>query len=139
MDRNCGFLADCVTHEASALRVMRRSYEDSPIVSRHRVELPPVCCPVSKNPKEGSWLSLRYAPDEWVLEVYSLQALLKKFVGGYPGSPCGRYPSERNMEGMITLVSQMVSDALSVPVHYRALCLLDTGELDIRGKVSPRC
>jgi hypothetical protein len=103
----------------------------------HAVLLPPVCCPVSKNPKVGSTLRLSYAPGDRSLEVYSLSALLRRFVGGYPGSVCGTYPAERNMEGMIQLVAQMSADALGVPVSARAHCLLDTGEMIVRGRATP--
>ncbi len=129
---------DALVHTPSGLRTMPRDYPVVVFASRHTVLLPEACCPVSKNPQVGSCLTLRYVPGDRVLEVYSLQALLKKFVGGYLGSKCGTYPPERNMEGMVQLVAQMVGDALGVPVRFRACLFLDTGRLDITGVATPQ-
>src|SRR5882724_12777835 len=134
----CSLIGDSVLHVASGLRVMPRSYHEIYFVLCHRVELPPACCPVSKNPSAGSTLSLRYTPENSTLEVYSLRSLLNRFVGGYPGSECGTYPPERNMEGMVQLVAQMAADALQVSVRFRSVILLDTGEFRITGFAEPR-
>ncbi len=136
--QNCAITTDAPIHEPSGLRIMPRDYTAVPFASRHTVDLPPVCCPVSKNPKAGSTLTLRYVPTQHTLEVYSLRSLLKQFIGGYPGSTCGAYPPERNMEGMVQLVAQMASDALGVPVRFRAVCVLDTGSLVLTGKAIPQ-
>ncbi len=129
-------LAGMVKH-SSGLCTLPRDYPDVFTISRHVVELPASCCPVSANPKDGSTLTLRYAPNDTVLEVYSLRALLRMSIGGYKGSDCGAYPAERNMEGMVQLVAQMAADALGAPVRFRAHVNIDTGILQLSGKATP--
>jgi NADPH-dependent 7-cyano-7-deazaguanine reductase QueF len=102
---------------------------------RHRILLPP-CCPVSGNPQEGSALTLRYVPNRATLEVYSLESLVRQFIGGFDGDE--RYPAERNMEGMVQLIAQMAADALCVSVRFRARLVLDAGQMEIAGEACPR-
>lgn len=134
----CNLTTDCEVHASSGLRLMKRDYAAVSLTCRHAVELPAACCPVSKNPREGSTLTLRYVPSFYVLEVYSLRSLLRQFVGGYPGSECGTYPPERNMEGMVQLLAQMAADALCVPIRYRAVLILGTGTNNHCGVANPR-
>ena len=101
----------------------------------HTLTIPAGCCPVSHNPREGSTLTLWYRTAGETLEVYSLAALLRRFVGGFPG--IGPYPPERNMEGMVQLACQMAADGLRVPVSFNARILLDTGEMRLRGTATP--
>lgn len=98
------------------------------------VDIPP-CCPISKNPKEGSCVTLRYRPAGSALEVYSLRRLVRMFVGGFPGH--GPYPPERNMEPMIGLLAKIAADHLGCPVHYRADLVLDTGRKTVSGRAVP--
>lgn len=124
-----------VYHSASGLYIMP--------VSAHKVahrtvcnivDIPDSCCPVSKNPKGGT-LALTYQPEKWVIEVYSLRELTRRFVGGFDATE--HYPAERNMEGMVELIAQMVADALGVDVSFRADVLLDCGRMIVEGEVSP--
>lgn len=130
----CSMPGDTIRH-VSGLRVMVRAYPNVPTVSAHEVLLPVNCCPRSGNPL-GGMLRIQYAPARTVLEVYSLKALLMRFVGGFPG--VGPYPAERNMEGMIQLVAQMAADALEVPVRARAIALLDTGAMRVICRAIPQ-
>lgn len=98
------------------------------------VALPP-CCPVSKNPKEGSTVTLFYRPQGKALEVYSLRRLVRMFVGGFKGF--GPYPAERNMEPMIGLIAKIAADHLGCPVRYRADLILDTGLKKVSGRALP--
>jgi len=87
---------------------------------RQRLEnvLPlPECCPVSRNPRPGSTLTIRYRPGPWVLEVYSLKAHVQRFVGGHPDGT-------RNMEAMIQRIAQDCADLLEIPVFCHAHLLL---------------
>ena len=98
----------------------------------HVCNIPAPCCPISKNPKAGSTITFTYIPEGWVVEVYSLDALLKQFQGGYKGSD--QYPLERNMEGMCQLLCRMISDALKLDVSYRADINLDCGGMILTGQ-----
>jgi 7-cyano-7-deazaguanine reductase len=101
---------------------------------RHIVALPS-CCPVSGNPREGSTLTVAYTSAGCCLEVYSLCQVVNRFVGGWRGTQ--RYPAERNMEGMIATIAQMVADALERPVVVRGNLLLDTGPLTLKCRAFP--
>ena len=120
-------------HE-SGLRVQRVTGPAVRAYQRLVVPLPP-CCPVSGNPREGSTLTLAYLPEGWCIEVYSLQQVLRRFVGGWRGTE--RYPAERNMEGMVALLAQMAADALQRRVRFRAELVLDTGKMTFRGAATP--
>jgi hypothetical protein len=75
------------------------------------------CCPVSRNPKPGSVLSIQYRSGKRTLEVYSLHRYIQSFVGGHPDGT-------RNMETMIQKVAQDCADALGVPVRVSAELIL---------------
>lgn len=99
------------------------------------VEIPSSCCPITKNPKGGT-ISLTYSPEQRVIEVYSLRELARRFVGGFDATD--HYPAERNMEGMVELMAQMVADAVGVDVSFSASIVLDCGQMIVSGEVSPR-
>lgn len=113
---------------------MVREHPATSLRERHTVELPE-CCPVSKNPKPGSTLTLSYRPVSTVLEVYSLRSLIASFRGGFNGN--ASYPAERNMEGMVQLITQMCADALGVQVHARAELVLDAGKMTLTALARP--
>lgn len=131
----CNLDGDTTAH-ISGLRVMAHNPETHGAVCHLTVSLPSRCCPVSGNPQPGSVLTLRYRPRGLVLETYSLEALLKQFKGGFPG--VGPYRVERNMEGMVGIVAQMVADALGVRVRARASLLLDTGQMVVSVTAKPQ-
>lgn len=87
----------------------------------HLIELP-VCCPVSKNPRSGSVLLIRYQPNGLVLEVGALYAYLYQYKGGLRDDQGNILV--RDMEGMISLIAEHCSQALGVPVHVRATLMI---------------
>lgn len=123
-----------VRKHGSGLRVQEVTGPDARMVESHTLDLP-ACCPRSGNPQPGSTITVRYKPLGWCLEVYSLAALLRLFVGGFPGA--GPYPAERNMEGMIRLLAQMAADALGVSVSVVASLKLDAGGMTLRVRARP--
>lgn len=83
----------------------------------HILDLP-ACCPVSKNPRPGSKLFIRYRPVGNVLEVGSLYAYIHQYRGGLRDEQGTLLI--RDMEGMISLIARHCSEALGVPVQVRA-------------------
>lgn len=121
-------------HE-SGLRTQQVTGPNVRLRQTHYLQLPPMC-PVSGNPQQGSTLVVRYRPEGWCLEVYSIDQLLQRFAGGWKGTQ--RYPAERNMEGAIALIVQMVADAVGVPVKFWAEIQLDTQTImRLEGKAAP--
>ena len=101
----------------AGLLIMPCDTHGGSMVMTHKCNIPASCCPISKNPKAGSTIAFTYTPDGWVVEVYSLDALMKEFQGGYKGND--HYPAERNMEGMCQLLCRMVSAAWPVAAAIR--------------------
>jgi hypothetical protein len=83
----------------------------------HVLELPP-CCPVSKNPRPGSTLTICYRPCGTVLEVGALYAYIHQYKGGLRDA-LGAIVV-RDMEGMVSLIAQHCADAVGVPVSVCA-------------------
>ena len=121
-----------VPHESTRLALMPVSLHSRGAKITHSLRLPE-CCPISKNPKQGSVLFIEYFAEAFCLEVYSLKALVREFIGGFEGRD--GYPPERNMEGMVCLIAKMCADALKQPVTYRASLILDAGDMLICGEV----
>lgn len=134
--RRCSFSTDAVRHETTGLLLMpRTSHGARCLTVSHTVDIPHACCPRSRNPLTGSTITLTYDAETQSIEVYSLQALLKKFIGGWAGNSA--YPAERNMEGMVELVARMAADALGVTVFFSSKILLDCGEMEVSGEAVP--
>lgn len=123
------------TIDKTGLLIMPCSLHGGSMTMTHICNIPTPCCPVSKNPKAGSTIAFTYSPHEWVVEVYSLEALVKKFQGGFIGNDY--YPSERNMEGMCQLLCRMVCDSIGVTVCYTADINLDCGGMILKGQCHP--
>jgi NADPH-dependent 7-cyano-7-deazaguanine reductase QueF len=81
----------------------------------HELPLEP-CCPVSGNPKPGSFISISYDPVERILEVASLRVYLDSYRGGRG--------EIRSMEGMIQQVTQDCANSVRA-------CVTATAELVI--------
>jgi NADPH-dependent 7-cyano-7-deazaguanine reductase QueF len=126
--------APVVRKHESGLRTQEVTGPAVAMVQRHEARLPAMC-PVSGNPRPRSTLTLSYRAAGWCVEVYSLDQLLTRFVGGWRGSE--RYPAERNMEGAVALIAQMVADAVGVPVRFRALLVLDASPMRLAGTAEP--
>lgn len=84
---------------------------------QHTVAIP-ACCPVSKNPRPGSTLTVCYRAAQQVLEVAALYAYLHRFVGGLRMAD-GSY-EVRDMEGLLLRVASDCAQALGVPVRLSA-------------------
>lgn len=84
---------------------------------QHEVDIPP-CCPVSRNPRPGSTLTIVYRATEQVLEVASLYAYIHQFVGGLRDGH--EQFVVRDMEGMLLRVANDCAQALCVPVRVYA-------------------
>jgi hypothetical protein len=84
---------------------------------QHEVDIPP-CCPVSRNPRPGSTLTIVYRANVQVLEVASLYAYIHQFVGGLRDGSDALLV--RDLEGMLLRVAQDCAQALDVPVRVYA-------------------
>ena len=87
----------------------------------HIMELPP-CCPVSKNPRSGSMLTICYRPREKVLEVGALYAYIHQYKGGLRDVTGAIII--RDMEGMVSRIAQDCSQVLGVPVSVSAYLVI---------------
>jgi len=88
------------------------------------------CCPVSKNPRPGSTLTITYMPRGHSLEVGKLYAYIHQFRGGLH-SDDGKL-QVRDMEGMICRVADDCAKILGREVKVTAhLLLLPHQEMNI--------
>ena len=81
-------------------------------------------CPVSDNPQKGSELTIKYIPDEYVLEVAALKKFLDSFIGGRG--------EVRSMEGMIQTIAKECSEILKVDVEVLADLIIKPGPQGMR-------
>ena len=72
----------------------------------------PACCPISGNPRKGSFIEIQYSPEKRLLEVASLRAYVDSYRGGRG--------DVRSMEGMIQQITQDCANAVGVMVHVVA-------------------
>lgn len=87
------------------------------LLETHTLEIPP-CCPVSKNPRPGSTITISYHPCGSSLEIASLFAFIHSFRGGlYDVS--GQL-LVRDMEGMILRIAEECAQVLGVEVAVAA-------------------
>jgi 7-cyano-7-deazaguanine reductase len=78
-------------------------------------------CPVTKNPRPGSTLTIAYTPKESVLDVIGLDAYLRRFKGGF------REEGEivvREMEHLVQRVAEDCARWVGVPVTVTVDALL---------------
>lgn len=102
---------------------------------QHTLDIPP-CCPVSKNPRPGSKITISYRAKADVLEIASLMAYIHRFVGGLH-SASGELVV-RDMEGMLLRIAHDCAQALGVPVRVRAeLVLLPRQEASVVARGYP--
>lgn len=84
---------------------------------QHVLELPP-CCPVSKNPRPGSTITISYSPCGHSLDIISLTGYIHTFIGGkYNDS--GQL-EVRDMEGMLMAIAQHCAQMLGQRVMLEA-------------------
>lgn len=87
------------------------------MLEEHILDIP-ACCPVSKNPRPGSKLIIRYSPSGYSLEIASLIAYLHSFKGGLYDD-AGQLVV-RDMEGMIQCIAEDCYKLLAIPVTVEA-------------------
>jgi len=92
------------------------------MLEQHILEIPP-CCPVSKNPRPGSKLTISYQPCGCSLEIGSLLAYIHSFRGSLRGGSGGDLVV-RDMEGMIYKVAEECARVLQLEVTVEAHLLL---------------
>lgn len=78
----------------------------------------PSCCPVSKNPREGSKITISYRAKKQVLEMAHLYACIHRFVGGLHSE--GGSLEIRDMEGMLNRIAWECAQSVGVMVRVRA-------------------
>lgn len=96
------------------------------VTQTHRIFFSDLC-PVSTNPKAGSFIEITYTPQDYFLEVYSLQ----KFVDSFSGGKRLRDTFIRDMEQTIQAISQECVYCVQVPCQVKAHLILDCGEMDL--------
>lgn len=99
-------------------------------VQTHVLPLPAMC-PVSGNPREGSYVAIRYTPVDRYLEVYSLEKYIQRFVGGWLSRGI------RDMEQVIATIAGDCAQAVGVPVKVRARLILDAGRMSVTKESKP--
>jgi len=87
------------------------------MIESHILDIPP-CCPVSKNPRPGSTISITYTPQGCSLEIGALIAYIHSFRGGLYDEH-GQLVV-RDMEGMIQRIAQECADVLGTDVTVEA-------------------
>lgn len=87
------------------------------MLEQHTLAVPP-CCPVSKNPRPGSTVTILYRPRGCSLEVANLIAYIHSFRDGLYDEQ-GQFVV-RDMEGMIQRIATDAAQALGVAVHVHA-------------------
>jgi hypothetical protein len=90
----------------------------------HIVELPPMC-PVSGNPRPGSYIAVRYTDAGLFLEVYSLRHEIQQYIGGRLRNGV----LIRDMEQTIDSIAHDCAHAVGATVHLRARLILDAGRM----------
>lgn len=78
--------------------------------NEHILHLPELC-PATKNPKQGSTLSIAYQAGPILLELFSLDTYIQAFIGDQ---------QVRDMEYFVQVVAEDVSDVLSQAVQVQA-------------------
>jgi NADPH-dependent 7-cyano-7-deazaguanine reductase QueF len=96
---------------------------DNPKISRlikqtHEVTIPALC-PKTGNPIEGSMLAITYAPNQKLLEIYSLNEYIASFIGAR---------DVRDLELFTQVVARDCHDVLNVPVSVIGRYILNIGQ-----------
>lgn len=94
---------------------------DGTACEQHILEIP-ICCPISKNPRSGSVLTISYYPHGYSLEIGSLYAYIHQYRGGLYNDL--GVLEIRDMEGMIFRIAQDCARVLHLPVTVEANLVL---------------
>lgn len=84
----------------------------------------PSLCPVSRNPQEGSSITITYIANRYLLEVYSIMAYLKTFTNGKQDGDT----FIREMEQTIQVIAQHAAAVLLADVEVVAHVVLQHGQ-----------
>lgn len=84
----------------------------------HEVEIPPLC-PKTHNPIKGSTLTITYAPNEKLLELYSLNEYVASFIGSQ---------EVRDLELFTQVVARDCRAVLGVEVSVIGKFILNIGQ-----------
>jgi NADPH-dependent 7-cyano-7-deazaguanine reductase QueF len=103
-------------HKMSLLKTLPNSTTGN-MRETHILPIPP-CCPVSKNPRPGSTITISYRPSGCSLEIASLYAYIHAFRGGLYDDH-GQLVI-RDMEGMIQRIADDCASLLGVDVEVIA-------------------
>src|SRR6266496_6133501 len=87
----------------------------------HEVEVPSLC-PKTGNPVAGSTLTIAYAPQEKLLEVYSLNDYIASFIGSQ---------EVRDLELLTQMIARDCHEALGVQVSVIGKYILNIGQMII--------
>ena len=96
---------------------------DNPRIARllsevHELQVPPLC-PKTANPLGGSTLTISYAPDQKLLELYSLRDYLASFIGSQ---------EVRDLELLTQVVARDCRAVLGVKVFVTGRYILNIGQ-----------
>ncbi|GHO61333.1 hypothetical protein KSC_002250 [Ktedonobacter sp. SOSP1-52] len=119
-----------------ALKGLPNNITTQRMLEQHTLELPD-CCPVSKNPRPGSKVTISYRAKEMVLDITPLYAYIHQFVGGLR-TETGEL-DVRDMEGMLLRIAHDCAQVVRVPVRVTAqLYVLPKQEMKIVARGYPR-
>jgi 7-cyano-7-deazaguanine reductase len=96
---------------------------DNPTIAKltkqtHEVEVPPLC-PKTGNPTAGSTITITYAPQQKILEIYSLREYVSSFIGSQ---------EVRDLELLTQVIARDCHDILDVPVSVIGRYILNVGQ-----------
>lgn len=97
----------------------------------HILAIPPACCPIAKQPLEGSTITISYDARNGHLEVMQLEEFIKSFVGGKRNPETGEWVV-REMEQMIQVITQQCADWLNIKVRVTADIVTSYGKVILR-------
>lgn len=84
----------------------------------HEIQIPPLC-PKTGNPIAGSTLTIAYAPEDELLELYSLNEYVAAFIGSN---------EVRDLEQFAQVVARDCHEALQVKVEVTGRFVLNIGQ-----------
>jgi NADPH-dependent 7-cyano-7-deazaguanine reductase QueF len=84
----------------------------------HEVQVPPLC-PRTENPIQGSTVTISYAPDQKLLEIYSLNEYIASFIGSQ---------DVRDLELLTQVIARDCHEILGVQVFVIGKYMLNVGE-----------
>lgn len=118
------------------LRVLPNNTMRRRLLEQHILELP-ACCPISKNPRPGSKITISYRAKEMVLDITPLYAYIQQFVGGLYNAT-GEL-EVRDMEGMLLRIAHDCAQVVNVPVRVTAqLVILPKQEMRLVARGYPQ-